>query len=196
MRSFFATVAALLTLPLSLTAASLDLGHVASSTPYDRYMRPVRQVLGSLEGDGASMDRVKGLMRQGRAFRYTFDDPYTAAYPSQTAATRAGDCKDKALWLANQINDESVRFVVGKTSRDARLSHAWVLWKSEGRWWILDCTRNSRPIPADRVGRNNYVPYYSWTKGAVYRHMATQGQFADIASKGRQAPVASRFAQR
>lgn len=192
MRPTIAAFALFLTVQMGVSAAPLDLGHTASSTPYDRYMRPVRQVLSSVGGETASMDRVKGLMREGRRFRYVFDDPYTAAYPSETAAARAGDCKDKALWLADQINDENVRFVVGKARSNARLSHAWVLWKNEGRWWILDCTRNSRPIAADRVARDEYVPYYSWSKGAVYRHAATRIDFASTKGSGRQAPVASR----
>src|SRR5687768_7677757 len=132
MRTHFFALLLLLGAHLSATAASLDLGYDAGSTPYDRYMRPVRQVLGNLEGDSASMTRVKGLMKEGRRFRYVFDNPYTAAYPAETAAVRAGDCKDKALWLADQMKDENVRFVVGKVSRDSKLSHAWILWQNEG----------------------------------------------------------------
>ena len=191
MKNYLIAAALLLASYTSISAASLDLGHSAGSTPYDRYMRPVRQVLGNLEGDSASMIRVKGLMREGRRFRYTFDNPYTAAYPAETAATRAGDCKDKALWLADQMKDENVRFVVGKVTRNAKLSHAWILWQNEGRWWILDCTRLSRPIPADSVGHNSYVPHYSWAKTGVYRHAATSTRLASVASKDR-APVASR----
>src|SRR4051812_6144731 len=107
MRHLFAAFAFFLTAQLGVSAASLDLGHTAGSTPYDRYMRPVRQVLSSIGGEDPTMARVKQLMREGRRFRYTFDDPYTAAYPAETAATRAGDCKDKALWLADRLNDDS-----------------------------------------------------------------------------------------
>ena len=46
------------------------LGTAAAATPYDRYMAPVKQVFNSIHSDGASMDRVNALMRQGRAFRY------------------------------------------------------------------------------------------------------------------------------
>ncbi len=196
MRIILATLVLLFTATIGASAASLDLGYTAQSTPYDGYMRPVRQVLGTLGEDSVTMARVRGLMREGRRFRYVFDDPYTAAYPAETAAARAGDCKDKALWLCEQINDESVRFVVGKTRRDSRLSHAWVLWKSEGRWWILDCTRMSRPVAADSMGRDEYVPHYSWAKGAVYRHAATQSQFAAIAGKRLEPAVASRGERR
>ena len=35
---------------------------------------------------------------------------------------------------------------VGKMTRGARMSHAWVMWQHEGQWWILDCTMLSRPF--------------------------------------------------
>jgi hypothetical protein len=63
------------------------------------------------------------------------------------------------------------------------------MWKSEGRWWILDCTNTREPIPADHInpGRE-YIPLYSWSKNGSYRHLAT-GE--SLASAGRSAAVAS-----
>jgi hypothetical protein len=119
------------------------------------------------------MDRVRQLMHEGRAFRYSFTSPYLAATPAVTETTRAGDCKAKALWLADQLNDASVRFVIGKARRTSQMSHAWLLWEHANRWWILDCTNNWDPIPADRVSSNQYIPYYSFAKNGEYRHQAT-----------------------
>jgi hypothetical protein len=133
----------------------------------------VKRVLDSVGGDKASMDRVTDLMRTGRSFRYVHSTPYLPAEPVQTAARRAGDCKDKALWLCDQLRDSSARFVIGKIKRNPRVSHAWVMWENEGRWWILDCTLSWRPIPADRVRRDDYVPLYSYSKNASYRHART-----------------------
>ena len=180
-----------------VACAGADLGSATSRTPYDAYMRPVRQVLGSLEGDSVSMERVQSLMRIGRGFRYSFTEPYTAAMPEVTATLRAGDCKAKALWLCDQLGDENVRFVVGKARASSRLSHAWVMWKSEeGRWWVLDCTNLSRPVPADRVPRNQYIPLYSWGKGGTYRHESTD-LFANRAVAGKRGePVAARSSGR
>ena len=141
-------------------------------------------------GEGASLDRVKALMRVGRGFRYSFTEPYTAALPSVTATLRAGDCKAKALWLCDQLGDENVRFVVGKARISSRISHAWVMWQHEGRWWILDCTNTSIPIPADRVARNEYIPLYSWSKGGTFRHSGTQMFAATVAGK-QNSPVAA-----
>ena len=159
---------------LSRSGLDLDLGLPASATPYDPYMSPVRQVLTHLTNEENSMDRVRQLMHTGRAFRYSFTSPYVAATPDVTATTRAGDCKAKALWLADQLNDQSVRFVIGKARRSSQMSHAWLLWQHDNRWWILDCTDNWDPIPADRVSINQYIPYYSFAKTGEYRHRATQ----------------------
>ena len=171
--------------------AETDIGRPASYTPYDRYLGPVRTVLGSVDGDQASMDDVKSLMLKGRGFRYKMENPYTPAMPNETAAKRQGDCKDKALWLCDQLDDPSVRFVIGKTKRGAKISHAWVMWQHEGRWWILDCTLKRTPFPADSVSSDRYVPLYSYSKTGAYRHADTAIGVASVASKSN-APVASR----
>ena len=166
----------------SLARTTLDLGSPASATPYDPYMSPVRQILTHMNNEENSMDRVRYLMHEGRAFRYSFTSPYLAATPAVTATTRAGDCKAKALWLADQLNDETVRFVIGKAHRTSQMSHAWLMWQHANRWWILDCTNNWNPIPADRVSSSQYIPYYSYAKNGEYRHRATQLMVADTRS--------------
>src|SRR4051794_26039122 len=183
---------ALALLPLSLAAsADVDLGSVAGGTPYDPHMRPVKEVLSGLGASAASMDRVQKLMREGRSFRYFFSEPYTAALPAVTEKRQAGDCKAKALWLCDQLGDQHCRFVVGKAHLGAKLSHAWVLWQEQGgRWYILDCTNYSTPIPAETVSPRDYIPLYSWTKNGVYRHAATQIGMTAVAGK-RSAPVAT-----
>jgi hypothetical protein len=164
---------------LSLASSNLDLGFPASATPYDPYMSPVRQVLTHLTAEDNSMDQVRRLMHKGRAFRYSFTSPYVAATPDVTASTRAGDCKAKALWLADQLNDQNIRFVIGKARETSRMSHAWLMWEHENRWYILDCTNNWEPIPADRVSSSQYIPYYSFAKNGEYRHRATEIMTAD-----------------
>jgi len=173
MKSLFFALALLASQALTFAHTNLDLGFPASDTPYDPYMSPVKQVLTHLSNEDSSMDRVRQLMHEGRAFRYSFTSPYLAATPAVTETTRAGDCKAKALWLADQLNDASVRFVIGKARRTSQMSHAWLLWEHANRWWILDCTNNWDPIPADRVSSNQYIPYYSFAKNGEYRHQAT-----------------------
>lgn len=174
----------------SLVVAGFDTGSPSQQTPYDRYMSPVRTVLSSLGSQKPSMEEVKQLMLQGRGFRYHMDNPYVAAMPEKTALSRSGDCKDKALWLCKQLGDRDVRFVIGKTEPGIRLSHAWVMWRNEGRWWLLDCTLRRAPIPADQVPENRYIPLYSYSPNATYRHAATQGNLAQVASR-KKSPVAS-----
>ena len=192
MRFLFLAFALFSSQLLALARTDLDLGSPATATPYDRYMSPVKLVLTHLTNEQNSMDRVRVLMHQGRRFRYSFTSPYVAATPNVTATTRAGDCKAKALWLADQINDQSLRFVIGKARSSSQMSHAWLMWQHDNRWWILDCTNNWDPIPADRVSSSQYIPYYSFAKTGEYRHRATQIMVADTASvAGRRGAIAS-----
>lgn len=183
----FTKAFALTFLTLVLTSisavAGVDLGVRAGGTPYDRYLGPVRTVLGGLDGQKADMGTVKKLMKQGRAFRYNMDNPYVPSMPAVTARERSGDCKDKSLWLCDQLNDSSVRFVIGKTSRSAKMSHAWVMWQNEGRWWILDCTLKTEPVAADSLGEGRYIPIYSYSKGSSFRHLAGGAQLEGVASR-------------
>ena len=170
--------------------AGFDAGMPSNATPYDHYMTPVRTVLSTVGPQGRTMDDVKKLMVQGRNFRYRMTNPYVAAMPEQTARTRTGDCKDKALWLCDQLGSDEVRFVIGKTEKGIRINHAWVMWRNEGKWWLLDCTLRSAPILADRLSTDRYIPLYSFSKTGTYRHAATQANIARVASK-KNSPVAS-----
>jgi len=190
MKTLALSVAALFLTQLTASAI-VDLGSTISRTPYEAYMTPVKQVLSSLNGTSPDMARVAALMRQGRAFRYSHTDPFNPALPEQTAKRRVGDCKDKSLWLCDQLSDPSARFVIGKMKRGNRISHAWVMWQGEGRWWILDCTMTTRIIPADSVGPDEYVPLYSYSKNTAFRHTGSTGPVASVAGKSK-APVASR----
>lgn len=171
----------LLSLTFAILAASalpslanpVDLGSAAGYTPYDSYMRPVKRILASVPNQKTGMQRAEELMREGRSFRYVHSDPYNPALPTETARRQAGDCKDKALWLCDRLQDSSARFVIGKMKRSSRISHAWVMWQNQGRWFILDCTLNWRPIPIENVAKGDYVPLYSFARNGSYRHATT-----------------------
>jgi hypothetical protein len=183
MKTLTLSLIAILVSQACFAAAPIDLGVTAGNTPYDRYMGPVKQVMAHINGTSPTMDRVRQLMTEGRNFRYSFTTPYTAAMPQVTEATRSGDCKAKSLWLASQLNDPSVRFVIGRARSSSKISHAWLMWKSEGRWFILDCTNTNVPIPADRINPNReYIPLYSYSKQGSFRHQATE---MGLASNGR-----------
>ena len=143
-------------------------------TPYDRYLGSVRAVISNLELHEATKALTARLMKEGRRFKYCVSDPYRADLPALTAARQAGDCKSKALWLYDNLGDSNALFVIGKAEKRAKNSHAWVYWRNDERWWILDCTERSDPIAADSVSSDRYVPYYSFGRSGAYRHKATR----------------------
>ncbi len=145
-----------------------------SSTPYDRYFGSVRAVIAAMEPRGTNMAMTCHLMKVGHSFEYLSRDPYRPDPPKLTEVQHSGDCKSKALWLYENLADSGALFVIGKAEKYLRTSHAWVYWRSEGRWWILDCTDRADPIAADSVSPDRYIPYYSFGKLGTYRHPATR----------------------
>jgi len=145
----------------------------AGFTPYDSYLAPVRTVMNRAGEKRVSLAETCKSLRVAHAFRYAERDPYRADPPSITAARKSGDCKSKALWLYDQLKDATALYVIGKIDKRAKASHAWLYWRHEGRWWILDPTNLSAPIATDTVGSGRYVPYYSFAQGGKYRHPAT-----------------------
>ena len=132
---------------------------------YEAYARPIRSVMNRLSNDDADYGRVCDLMRQGRQFRYRMHHPYQARSPEITEAQREGCCKDKSLWLASRINDDSLQYVIGRARRSSNMKHAWLQWKSGGHTWVLDCTNYSRPLRKDLLPPGQYVSMYQWSKG-------------------------------
>ena len=149
-------------------------------TPYDRYMGTLHTVIAELDGRGATMAQTCAWMKVAHHFRYESGDPYRAALPEITALTEAGDCKAKALWLYSCLGDPSALYVIGKIAKDAKNNHAWLYWRSQNRWWILDPTNRSEPVAADSVSRDRYLPHYSFGPGGAYRHTTTQLFMAQI----------------
>ena len=161
--------------PSALPPGGRDLAlQPTTFTPYDRYLGSVRAVVANLELRESTMVQAARLMKEGRRFKYCVCDPYRADPPAVTEARRAGDCKSKALWLYDSLGDRNALFVIGKAEKRARTSHAWVYWRNDDRWWILDCTERADPIAADSVSSDRYVPYYSFGKSGAFRHKATR----------------------
>jgi hypothetical protein len=163
-------IAALLFLPA--LAQALDLGSSTSRTPYDPYMGPVFSVFGRLGGAQPDAAQVEQWVREGRAFRYSFNksEPYRPQTPQQTESSRAGDCKAKSLWLASKMDTRKVRYVIGKAKRVSNMSHAWLIWEGPDGWLILDATLYSKPLDANRVSSNEFLPIYSYAPSGKYAH--------------------------
>jgi len=159
------------------------------STPYDRYFGSVRYVIANLEPHASSMVRACHLMKVGHSFEYVSRDPYRPDAPKLTELQHSGDCKSKALWLFENLADSGALFVIGKAEKNLRTSHAWVYWRCDGRWWILDCTDRVDPVAADSVSPDRYVPYYSFGKLGTYRHPATKTNPALAANTASSAPI-------
>ena len=143
-------------------------------TPYDPYLGSVHSVIEGLSGRSATMMNACSLMKAAHAFKYLATEPYRAALPAATEARGAGDCKAKALWIYDRLGDGTALYVIGKLMAGAKNSHAWVYWRNDGRWWILDPTNRAEPIAAESVSSSRYVPYYSFGKAGSFRHKATR----------------------
>jgi hypothetical protein len=149
---------------------SPDLGTPTGQTPYDRFFGPLRRVMADLGENHPTLSEVNDLVREGRGFRYSHIEPYVPQMPEVTERLHAGDCKDKSLWLASRMDDASLRFVVGKLTRGARKSHAWLLWRDQGNWFILDATMQSSAVALERASENDWVPLFSYSAHGKFRH--------------------------
>lgn len=167
-----------LLLPLILTATctllrgAADTGRPCGSTPYDSNLGPMRQTYARLGSGSPSVSDVRAQLRTAYRFRYYYDpaQPYKPQLPAVTESKQQGDCKAKSLWLASKMGTRNARYVIGKATLSSRISHAWLLWSSDGGWIILDPTNTSDIIQADRVVGKKLVPRFSYSGSSTYSH--------------------------
>lgn len=147
-----------------------DLGRRSARTPYDPYFGAVISVMNGLNASPANDQEVREKLRHAHRMRHLYDPdrPYIPQRPSVTERNGVGDCKAKALWLAQELNDSRTRFVVGRYRGSPARSHAWLMWSNGESWWILDPTFYGQPVPLSRS--NSWVPYYSYGKSGRYVH--------------------------
>ena len=158
--------------------ADVDLGRPTSSTVYDPYLVPMRQTFAKFGGGTPAINEVRANLRTARRFRYYFNTatPYTPQLPAVTEARREGDCKAKSLWLASKMGDGNTRYVIGKGRTTSRISHAWLLWPSDGTWYALDPTNESEILNAERIVGRKLIPQFSYTSSTRYQH-PSYGQY-------------------
>ena len=176
-------------------AATLDLGSPTSRTPYDRWLGPMWTVMHGLGGGNPSIGRVEQLVRQASEFRYTYtkNHPYVPQKPRVTEATKAGDCKAKALWLAAKMRSSRVRYVVGKAWRFDSRNHAWLMWKGPNGWLILDPSNHDHPLSPQRLSSLQFIPLYSYGPSGSYAHAksaAARGARRGDYARARRQPTA------
>jgi hypothetical protein len=150
-----------------------DMGRPTGHTPYDQYFDSVKAVLAQGHRR-VTLDQVNELMLRGRNFQYRHTTPYRPHSPAVTEADRAGDCKDKALWLADRLGAANVRFAVGKPHDGSKKNHAFLLWNDGADWWVLDPTTMPFAVRADQAGSKDWVVLYSYTGTTKYLHPAAQ----------------------
>jgi hypothetical protein len=153
----------------SLTLAQ-DLGKPTSKTPFDAYLGVMRATMSSLGSNSPALPEVEGYVKTGRGFRYYMKHPLIPQTPAETESSRAGDCKAKSLWVADKMDDRSLRFIVGRARASSGMNHAWLLWKGPNGWLILDPTLLSTPIPIGRVGPTEYTARYSYSANGKFIH--------------------------
>jgi len=143
-----------------------------SETPYDAYMKGVHETLSRLEKRKAGLEEITKWMEIGYAFRYQSGNLYSPKLPARTESSRSGDCKDKALWLAEKLNDRSIRYVIGRIKRETEENHAWLEWQGPNGRWILDCTKSAVPFLVDDRRSQQFVPLFSYTADGTYANAA------------------------
>jgi len=142
----------------------------------------IEHTLARLDGPEPSMETTRALMRQAFHFAYPRGKNEAGARlpadPAVTEATRSGDCKDRAWWLATRLNDSNLIFAVGKLSAADPENHAWLFWKKDGQLWVLDPIFFTAPVLASKVPPQSYVVEKLYTK---YGPFDTKGSYAAIA---------------
>jgi len=100
-------------------------------------------------------------------------------HPGEFEAWQKGDCEDHALWAWRKLKELNIpaEFVVGRMVwGDESIpagAHAWVVYRENGRSYILESTYKQRPLiyPLDELSAR-YTPWFS-VDGAMqtYRYL-------------------------
>jgi hypothetical protein len=132
----------------------------------------IEHTLARLDGPEPSMETTRALMRQAFHFAYPRGKNEAGARlpadPAVTEATRSGDCKDRAWWLASRLNDSDLIFAAGKYSATDTEGHAWLFWKKDGQLWILDPIYFTAPVRASKLRPAHYIVETLYTKYGTF----------------------------
>jgi len=139
--------------------AALYEGEAGRRTPYD-----------------ARYERVRQYMQELREKVRYQPEPEGKDYwqlPEESERLGTGDCEDFAIWLYAKMKREgvnNVRLCIGKFHSDADQMHAWVLWFTEGRTFILDPSVHREPVCTRTIDTGRYIPHYSYDVDARWIH--------------------------
>ncbi|MEM6822486.1 MAG: transglutaminase family protein [Verrucomicrobiota bacterium] len=146
----------LLSMPVDAAYISL------AKTPYDNQMNRIRHVITQADQGQTNLSKaqVEDWMKTIRGYRYRRS--HTWQLPGETEKRRAGDCKDKALLLLDYMKSagySGTRLVIGKQNNRSKETHAWLEWKYQGEWLVLDPTFYPRPQSRDNL-KSKYIREY------------------------------------
>jgi hypothetical protein len=147
-----------------------------SSTPYDRQMTPIHNVLTSTSASSndVSLGLVNGWMGDLRDIPYGFQQTWKT--PAQVESRQPADCKGKAVTLYKRMKAHgatNVRLVIGKRAPTSAKTHTWLEWKTDSGSYVLDPTFNYSATRVEKIGRSSYVPLYAYAGSKKFRASTT-----------------------
>jgi predicted transglutaminase-like cysteine proteinase len=147
-----------------------------SSTPYDRQMTPIHNVLTatSASSDNVSLGLVNEWMADLRDIPYGFQQAWKT--PAQVESRQPADCKGKAVTLYKRMKAHgatNVRLVIGKRTPMSAKTHAWLEWQTDAGSYVLDPTFNYTATRVEKIGRSSYAPLYAFAGSKKFRASTT-----------------------
>ena len=182
----------LLSLACLLLAATSSFAHpsflTVTSTPYDRQMTPVSQVLNSSTGTlagRASLAKINHWLTNLRAIPYRYSPRWKT--PAQVNSDPTADCKGKAILLYAMMRANGarhIRFVIGKRHIADQRTHAWLEWETTKGTFLLDPTFNKSVERISDYDPARYIPHYAYNGARKYRAADYRTSSAAIVASG------------
>lgn len=170
--ALFATVACLSTASCFASALFMSV----ESTPYDRQMSRIRPVLldaANTVPQQLPLSTVNQWMGDLRDIPYGYQQEWKT--PLEVQPGKPADCKGKAVALYQRMQAggaRNLRLVIGKRAPTSRMTHAWLVWETDGATYVLDPTFNWNACPAEQIRERSYVPLYAYAGSRKFRAAA------------------------
>ena len=176
-KRIFAFAAATICLSLVSCFASSSIFVPVQSSPYDRQMTRILPALlaKSSTGQELSLSLVNSWMGDLRGIPYHYDPEWKT--PDEVQSNQAADCKGKAVALYQRMQRNgarNVRLVIGKRTPTSRLTHAWLIWESNGDTFVLDPTFNWMACRPEQLGERSYLALYAYSGEKKFRALSSE----------------------
>ncbi|MEM9444747.1 MAG: hypothetical protein AAGA18_05275 [Verrucomicrobiota bacterium] len=149
---------------------ALELRKVGT-TPYDKMIARVEPIL-KTSGKGVEPElyKVNQWMKEINTIPYKYTSTWKR--PSEVVSSNSADCKGKSIMLYERLKKagvKNVKIVIGKRTPKSRVHHAWVIWKKDGKNYLLDPTFYNQAYELQSIHNTFYNAYYAFTGGRKYR---------------------------